>query len=101
MTKLVILLATGWVARTEAPGIVAMPERVQVGQAKAHLSSLLDRVEGGEEILIARRNKVIARLVPEQESTRSAADVFRSVNALGGLHVECPDELPAEPVDLD
>ena len=70
-----------------------MPEHVQVGEAKAHLSALLDRVERGEEILIARRNKVIARLVPDQGIPRSVADVFRSAAALGGLHVEPPREL--------
>ncbi|MBL6830922.1 MAG: type II toxin-antitoxin system prevent-host-death family antitoxin [Pirellulales bacterium] len=78
-----------------------MPEHVQVGEAKAHLSALLDRVERGEEILIARRNKVIARLVPDQGIPRSVADVFRSAAALGGLHVEPPAELPVEAFSLD
>jgi len=78
-----------------------MPEYVQVGEAKAHLSALLERVEHGEEILIARRNKVIARLVPDQGTPRSVADVFRSAAALGGLQVEPPSELPVESVSLD
>ncbi len=37
---------------------------VGVHEAKTHLSRLLERVEGGEEISIARRGEVIARLVP-------------------------------------
>lgn len=78
-----------------------MPESVQVGEAKTHLSALLDRVERGEEILIARRTKVIARLVPDQGTPRSVADVFRSAAALGGLQVEPPVELPVESVSLD
>lgn len=78
-----------------------MPEYVQVGEAKTHLSALLERVEHGEEILIARRNKVIARLVPDHGSPRSAADIFRAAKALGGLHVEPPRELPVESVSLD
>ena len=78
-----------------------MPESVQVGEAKTHLSALLDRVERGEEILIARRTKVIARLVPDQGTPRSVADVFRSAAALGGLQVEPPRELPVESVSLD
>lgn len=78
-----------------------MPESVQVGEAKTHLSALLERVEHGEEILIARRNKVIARLVPDQGTPRSVADVFRSAAALGGLQVEPPAELPVEAVSLD
>jgi len=32
--------------------------------AKTHLSALLDRVERGEEVVITRRGKPVARLVP-------------------------------------
>lgn len=42
---------------------------VNVHEAKTHLSRLLQRVEAGEEIQLARRGKVIARLVP---ATRGA-----------------------------
>ena len=38
--------------------------------AKTHLSSLLERVERGEEILITRHGKAIARLVPEAAADR-------------------------------
>ena len=37
---------------------------VNVHEAKAHLSELLARVEAGETLIIARRNKPIAKLVP-------------------------------------
>ena len=37
---------------------------VNVHEAKTHLSRLLDRVAGGEEILIAKSGKPVARLVP-------------------------------------
>ena len=37
---------------------------VNVHEAKTHLSRLLERVEAGEEIDLARRGKVIATLVP-------------------------------------
>ncbi|MGI8575606.1 MAG: type II toxin-antitoxin system Phd/YefM family antitoxin [Egibacteraceae bacterium] len=36
---------------------------VGVHEAKTHLSRLLERVEEGEEILVARRGVVVARLV--------------------------------------
>jgi len=39
-------------------------ETVNVHEAKTHLSRLLERVEHGEEIVIARAGKPIARLVP-------------------------------------
>ena len=38
--------------------------QINIHDAKTHLSSLLARVEAGEEIVIARANKPIARLVP-------------------------------------
>ncbi len=37
---------------------------VNVHEAKTHLSRLLERVHAGEEIVIARRGKPIARLCP-------------------------------------
>lgn len=37
---------------------------VNVHQAKTHLSRLLLRVEGGDEVVIARNGAPVARLVP-------------------------------------
>ena len=39
-------------------------ETVNVHHAKTHLSKLLERVERGEQIVIARAGKPVARLVP-------------------------------------
>jgi prevent-host-death family protein len=39
-------------------------ERINLADAKARLSEIVDRVEAGESIDIFRRGKVIARLVP-------------------------------------
>lgn len=41
-------------------------ETYSVADAKAQLSALLDRVEDGEEVLITRRGKVVARLMSER-----------------------------------
>ncbi len=40
-----------------------MTQVVNIHEAKAHLSELLAKVEAGETVVIARRNKPIARLV--------------------------------------
>lgn len=40
-----------------------MPERVNLYQAKTHLSSLVERAAGGEEIVIAKAGRALARLV--------------------------------------
>jgi len=39
-------------------------ERVNVHEAKSHLSRFLDSVEAGAEILIARADRPVARLSP-------------------------------------
>lgn len=38
-------------------------ETVNVHEAKTHLSRLLERVEAGEEVIIARNGRPVARLV--------------------------------------
>lgn len=37
---------------------------VSVHEAKTHLSRLIEKVLGGEEVQITRRNRVVARIVP-------------------------------------
>ena len=49
-----------------------MPTQVNVHEAKTHLSKLLERVEAGEEFVIARAGKPIAVLsaVPKADETK-------------------------------
>ena len=65
-------------------------------EAKSKLSTLLDWVAKGEEILITRRGKAVARLVPVASSfdrvkARRAAEGIRARSAgvtLGGLKIK-------------
>lgn len=41
-----------------------MTDSINVAEAKAHFSDLLDRASRGEEIVIARAGKPVARIVP-------------------------------------
>jgi prevent-host-death family protein len=63
---------------------------VKVQQAKTHLSSLLAEVEDGREVVIARGDKPIARLLPIRPAMRD----------LGFLAYAVPDafleDLPEE-----
>jgi len=43
---------------------------VNVHDAKTHLSRILSRVEGGEEIIIAKAGRPVARLVPLKDKTK-------------------------------
>lgn len=70
---------------------------VAVVELKAHLSSLLAEVEGGDEIAITRHGRVIARLVPD--APRMAAEVFRPFWLEGDIDLETPADAQAEPVD--
>ena len=61
-------------------------------EAKTRLSELLDRVEAGEELVIARHGRPIARLIPvADEQQQRAADAARRLRelrrgaSLGGL----------------
>jgi prevent-host-death family protein len=45
-------------------------QTVNVHEAKTHLSRLLERVEAGEEIVLARNGKAVARLVPVGRAAR-------------------------------
>ncbi|NPV30025.1 MAG: type II toxin-antitoxin system Phd/YefM family antitoxin [Firmicutes bacterium] len=44
-----------------------MPRKVNIHEAKTHFSKLLARVKEGEEIIIAKAGKPVARLVPVKE----------------------------------
>jgi prevent-host-death family protein len=51
-------------------------------EAKTHLPSLLSQVEQGESIIITKRGKVIAKLIPafdtEQRDVKQVIDEFRA-----------------------
>ncbi|HET9069434.1 MAG TPA: type II toxin-antitoxin system prevent-host-death family antitoxin [Amaricoccus sp.] len=65
-------------------------------EAKNRLGQLLDRVEAGEEILITRRGKVVARLLPpaavsDRERALEAVARIRERRknvTLGGLRIK-------------
>ncbi len=42
---------------------------VNIHEAKTHLSRLIERVEAGEELVIARAGRPVARLVPFRQRT--------------------------------
>lgn len=44
-------------------------EQVNMHEAKTHLSKLVERVEGGQEIVISRAGKPAAKLVPVERAT--------------------------------
>jgi prevent-host-death family protein len=70
-----------------------MTESVNVYEAKTHLSQLLDRAAAGEEIVIARAGRPVARLVALTGATqRREPGAWRGRVTMGADF----DELPAE-----
>lgn len=63
-----------------------MADQVTIHAAKTHLSELLRRVEAGEEIIIARGDKPVAKLVAVQPPRPK-----RVPGRLKGLIGEIPD----------
>lgn len=56
-------------------------------EAKTHLSSLLERVAQGEEIIITRHGKPLARLIPVNVADRSRID--SAISKLKVLRKNC------------
>ncbi|HXP05770.1 MAG TPA: type II toxin-antitoxin system prevent-host-death family antitoxin [Stellaceae bacterium] len=71
-------------------------QEVGAFEAKNRLSELLRRAEGGEEIAITNRGRIVARLVPplaafDTEAARAAAARIRARRkgvTLGGLKIK-------------
>jgi prevent-host-death family protein len=70
--------------------------KIGASEARNRLSSLLDRVENGEEVVITRRGKEVARLLPAagtfdrtraDTAARGLMEVSRGLS-LGGLAVK-------------
>lgn len=56
-------------------------EKVQLFEAKARLSELVDRAEAGRETVITRRGRAVARLVPAKRARAKSgnAEVIDSI----------------------
>lgn len=68
-------------------------QTVNIHEAKTHLSRLLEQVAGGEEVVIAKAGKAIARLVPLE-----AAPKKRQLGLLKGK-LNVPDDFDAPMTD--
>lgn len=73
-----------------------MSEQVNVYEAKTRLSQLLEKAAAGDEVVIARNGKPMARLVPVQRGSRAST--------FGALHGKISmasdfDETPQEVLD--
>lgn len=71
-----------------------MAAPVNIHEAKTHLSRLIARVEAGEEIVISRAGKPVAKLLPI-----TAPTTLRTPGALRG-HIVIHDDFDELPDDI-
>jgi prevent-host-death family protein len=71
---------------------------VNVHEAKTHLSRLLERVAAGEEIVIARNGKPVAKLVGIQEdlSPRTFGSMRGQIKLADDFDAPLPPEILAQ-----
>jgi prevent-host-death family protein len=62
--RLLQVLPASWLHQPCSIRLAQVMKQVNVYEAKAHLSRLLDQVEAGEEIIIGRAGRPVARLIP-------------------------------------
>ena len=77
--------------------------QVNVHDAKTNLSKLLAKVEAGEEVVIARHGKPVARLVPAEDAKperKPGRGTFGSMKGEFELDESFFDPLPEEELRL-
>jgi prevent-host-death family protein len=70
-------------------------ETVNIHEAKTHLSRLVERAERGEEIIIARSGRPVARLVPleDLEKPRVFGRMRGKIRIADDFDAPLPDEI--------
>ena len=73
-------------------------EQVNIHEAKTHLSRLLRKVAAGEEVVISRAGKPVARLVPvvEAQRPRELGKYRDQIWIADDFDAPLPDDLLAE-----
>ncbi|MCU0882942.1 MAG: type II toxin-antitoxin system prevent-host-death family antitoxin [Hyphomonadaceae bacterium] len=75
-----------------------MDQQLNIAEAKARLSELIDLALAGGEVVIARAGKPVVRLVPAVQVAPARSGFFGVLSHLGPV----PDEaLTTEPADSD
>jgi prevent-host-death family protein len=66
---------------------------VNTHEAKTNLSRLLDDVEKGEEIIIAKANRPVARLIPYREAKRRPGLLKGKMRVADDFDAPLPEEI--------
>lgn len=74
---------------------MSTPDHVNIHEAKTHLSRLLQRVEQGEEIVLARSGRPVARLVPLERNERRLGAYAGKITVGDDFDAPLPEEVEA------
>jgi len=66
---------------------------INVHEAKTHLSRLLERVARGEEIVIARSGRPVARLVPYTSAPRQPGRLKGKIRIAADFDAPLPEQI--------
>lgn len=75
---------------------MSTPDSVNIHEAKTHLSRLLRRVEQGEEIVLARSGRPVARLVPIERRARRLGIHEGRIAVADDFDAPLPEEIQGE-----
>jgi len=70
-----------------------MMRQVNIHEAKTNLSRLIEEVEHGEEVIIARHNRPVARLVVFSSVERKPGSMKGKISIHGDFNAPLPDDV--------
>ena len=73
-----------------------MAQTVNIYEAKTHLSALVEKAAGGEEIVIAKAGKPIARLVPLEQRAPASREFGQNLLGITYIAPDFDAPLPEE-----
>jgi prevent-host-death family protein len=73
----------------------AMEHQINIHEAKTQMSKLVDRAHGGEEFIIAKAGKPVARLVPLEKMKRKLGILNGKIQVPDDFNAPLPDEVLA------
>lgn len=69
-------------------------------EAESNFSELLDRVSRGEEVIITRHDKAVARLVPDQENVSDPVALVAEIRAFRERMLARPGFVPITDAEI-
>lgn len=73
-----------------------MEHQINIHEAKTQMSKLVERAQGGEEIIIAKAGKPVARIVPLEKVKRKLGLLDGKIKIPDDFNDALPDEILAQ-----